>query len=904
MLNAEKRDIKYYLANLFINNFYDNISTLNSKDEQIVYIITLLLKEEIKALKKEDDSFLNDTRCSIVLEQFFEKKEIRFYLKSIIFEIFKKMETVYCSNSILLEHKEINKHLVNKKEINDENKYKNNNQILEKYFYKAFNKEELEKKKLEYENNELKNFIQKKIEEVTKDPHIYLNENFFENIYIYEGQEIMKYYSKSFLQVIDIINTLFDNLLKNVDSVPYSIKCLCKIISILIKQKFPKITFIQHTRFLSHFFFVNLIFPTLINPINKIYINEFNITKLTTINCSKILLILNSLVFGVIFKHNNYTPFNWYIIEKLPQLLEFFKNVCNVKLPNFIEKLVYDNLSDDIEYYDFFKEHSEESFIYRNICFNLNELYILVSYIEKCKDNISISKSTVSKMISKKQLIEKLKNKIQKYYDYQFISDKTEIKYFLLTDLIKNEKFGKIMNIKNKKYFNLKELKQIESEEQKIENNIIKVKNFFFALLYNYEPLSKNIFKEGKLSDIISILKELKKHPNIISYIDNNNNIPSNWYINSLLQYLPKLPKNLKENDFEELLNELEFDISNSIKQINYNELSKLNQYYKEIEIEKSYYEKMKNILNDINLNKKVEDIIKNEEIILHLKITKNKSIDFFSTIVNEKIFLKLFKNFDKTNNIIKTTINSFINDFPKIDIYEIDDNYDNDNDNVYNILSEIAKQKIPEIIENYFNLIKIHLKEKDIVDENNLDNVCNKIYDYIMERLYDKLFPKEPLFTDIKIFRNCYKHVWVELSNLIKDNNYILDDYLFDSCNWLKLFENEKSPRKKLIYLNELYNCVYKLAQFNGDKVDGADDEMPLLLYTLIKSKPQFIFSNCKYTELFLGNKKFTIEGSQLTKIIGICIKLSNLNGEDFHNINISEYNENCKMALEGILY
>ena len=121
MLNAEKRDIKYYLANLFINNFYDNISTLNSKDEQIVYIITLLLKEEIKALKKEDDSFLNDTRCSIVLEQFFEKKEIRFYLKSIIFEIFKKMETVYCSNSILLEHKEINKHLVNKKEINDEN---------------------------------------------------------------------------------------------------------------------------------------------------------------------------------------------------------------------------------------------------------------------------------------------------------------------------------------------------------------------------------------------------------------------------------------------------------------------------------------------------------------------------------------------------------------------------------------------------------------------------------------------------------------------------------------------------------------------------------------------------------------------------------------------------------------
>ena len=50
LLKSERNEIKKYLASFVTHNLYDNISSLNHKDEQLIYIITLLLKEEFKSL--------------------------------------------------------------------------------------------------------------------------------------------------------------------------------------------------------------------------------------------------------------------------------------------------------------------------------------------------------------------------------------------------------------------------------------------------------------------------------------------------------------------------------------------------------------------------------------------------------------------------------------------------------------------------------------------------------------------------------------------------------------------------------------------------------------------------------------------------------------------------------------
>ena len=105
------------------------------------------------------------------------------------------------------------------------------------------------------------------------------------------------------------------------------------------------------------------------------------------------------------------------------------------------------------------------------------------------------------------------------------------------------------------------------------------------------------------------------------------------------------------------------------------------------------------------------------------------------------------------------------------------------------------------------------------------------------------------------------------------------------------------------MLCIQQIFNCIYNLGKLNGDNVNGVDDEMPLLNYAFIKSKPQKIYSNCKYTELFLGNKKTEIEGNQLTKILGICEQMRNISYENLFNIDKNDYIKNCDLALKEIM-
>ena len=144
----------------------------------------------------------------------------------------------------------------------------------------------------------------------------------------------------------------------------------------------------------------------------------------------------------------------------------------------------------------------------------------------------------------------------------------------------------------------------------------------------------------------------------------------------------------------------------------------------------------------------------------------------------------------------------------------------------------------------------------------------------------------------------------WISKYNRKTNKLYNFDNYLPDTINYFQQFTIEKSPRKKLLCVEQIFNCIYNLAKFNGDKVDGTDDEMPLLSYVFIKSKPQRIYSNCKYIELFIGKKKEEKEGNQLTKLLGICEQMKNMTYEKLFNLTPSDYTLNCDLALKKILY
>ena len=85
--------------------------------------------------------------------------------------------------------------------------------------------------------------------------------------------------------------------------------------------------------------------------------------------------------------------------------------------------------------------------------------------------------------------------------------------------------------------------------------------------------LVKTDFEGDKIISTVNILNELKK----LMKSSNNMlivNFPSQWYVNSLLDYLGKIPNQYIENDYELLITELQKNVEDSIKSINFEGLS------------------------------------------------------------------------------------------------------------------------------------------------------------------------------------------------------------------------------------------------------------------------------------------------------------------------------------------
>ena len=106
------------------------------------------------------------------------------------------------------------------------------------------------------------------------------------------------------------------------------------------------------------------------------------------------------------------------------------------------------------------------------------------------------------------------------------------------------------------------------------------------------------------MNDILNILNELKNNSYLNSsvYMENKS-IPLNWYINSLIQYLPLMTEIYKENNYEKFLNDIEEEIISSINKLDFGQLSALIEHMKELEKERLYYENIKTIIYDIDIN-------------------------------------------------------------------------------------------------------------------------------------------------------------------------------------------------------------------------------------------------------------------------------------------------------------
>ena len=244
-------------------------------------------------------------------------------------------------------------------------------------------------------------------------------------------------------------------------------------------------------------------------------------------------------------------------------------------------------------------------------------------------------------------------------------------------------------------------------------------------------------------------------------------------------------------------------------------------------------------------------------------------------------------------------TIKAFTKRFPNIAKYQ---------QIIEKSLNDMEKDlKITQKISNYFDIIRDFLMSKNSsinnVGNEEFNTISAKIYDYVMEKLYDKLFPREPDPLDNQIFNQCQLLSWTEPKHYIKSKtNLVFDSFLPDVINYFKEIDIQKSPRQKFIYMKKIFQSISNVVKFSGGGQTGVDDIMPILNYAFIKAKPPHMNSNCKYMELFIGEKRNREEGSQLAQLIAICQFAETITADKLYGINDEQFIKRCNTIQRNI--
>ena len=927
-------DLKDILAPLFANDFYENIISSYYIEDNLIYLLTLLLKDEIEKLEdtKQQDKFLNNTPCGCLLNELRKKNDIQAFFKTIILKSIENLENEYSNLKLNLEIKKLDEIFKGKENakkamqkgyqksasydqsmnnyeeliIRDKQKFQSEQAKFNEKYIPSLDKTALENLANNNQNNKrMYDYLNSKIKDCQSDEDYYSNKYYLDELYKSNNStELLAQYQYYFNIVKSFIDSILDNIINNLHLLPYSVKCLCKIISSLIVKKFPTINENEKNSFIARFCFGKLLIPILINPGIEAFIDNFIISNNTVDNLKTICLIIQKFTSGNFYigtKEGDYTPFNWYFLEKIEKLFDMYAQITKVTLPSFIDKLINGELPIDYKY-DYFKENPDEAINLRTICYNLEQVNVLLKIMSKNKNEIFKDKKNIGLQKTVEKLLSKDNQKMLNDLLNQEKLKKT--KYFILmTNLLTSEKYKKILSIEQStSNFTIKEIKSL-SEENIAKNDIIRVKNFFCSLLYNYKQLIKKDFDIGTTGNTRNILIELNRYMKSSNFVVDGT-IPSEWYVKSLLEYLEKIPKDLTENDCKKLYEEIKNDVNDSIKELDFEAISVITEKFKYIQRRKKYYDNTLQHLVNIKLNEETKDIIErciiSVDIIFDIKeeqleenLENNLPIGEFDIIMSEKMDKKKIKEYEKKKIKIRRcpTIEVFTKKFPNLVKYQEMQDAD--------ILEIQQKLNFPAKLVDYFNIIKQVLEIRKIGGENS-NSINEKIYDYVMGKVYDKVYPNEPHEKDNKIFQQSVRLSWTELKHFMKlKKKMVFGSFLTDVKELFQLIDSEKSPRKKFLHLAKINNSITFLLKFNGTGNDiGVDDQLPILNYVLAKSQQLRMYSNGKYMELYIGEKKNKLEGSQLTQLLSSCEFIANLTYSDLNDVTQEEFVNNCNYA------
>jgi len=192
------------------------------------------------------------------------------------------------------------------------------------------------------------------------------------------------------------IDFLLKSFLEKIVAGPYIIKCICKIIFLLISKKYPLNQNYIYYSFISKFIFENCIFPALNFDDNNLIENK--IYNSQTKHFLKLMSNILSKPVNYSFFQDEKTPIqillNYYFLELFQLIGEINKKIIDVRLPNYLNHLIENKIRnielDKNNKYKYFKANKDEIIHLQCICISVDDILFILETISKNKKNSKI----------------------------------------------------------------------------------------------------------------------------------------------------------------------------------------------------------------------------------------------------------------------------------------------------------------------------------------------------------------------------------------------------------------------------------------------------------------------------------------------------------------------------------
>ena len=963
------------LAPFLCHFFYENFYMESTEQEEMIYIIYLLLEKEIDSLMTPaENTFLNESFISSFLSQMCNRYEIKNYIDIILNELICNLEELH-SDYYLLEiskslknakaediyeitpegqlqqklTKEMNNNISNSSTSKslpsiDDNEHDpikrgGSNNFSEMFLIKILpievganiNEKFLMGIYIKEENTIIKEFILKQIKKIKNS----YNKNIYDSYQLFEYLMKKKKTSKDsimyFKEGVRVIQKFLDQLLTNLEDdtiIPNNIKIICKFIYILTKKKFKQMTKLELNNFIGRFLFDKLMLPFLRNP----DLSEASKSKILNLNTRKnlinIYLVFKNLVKGELFNYEqnlNMIVFNKFIIDNYIRINNIIDKIIDVEIPDKLTRLSEQFYKDDDDFildnskrteeeinYDYFKENPNDFMQHKSICFSLKELYLFYNVFQRKKDEF----------ITQSKQLDKISEAIDK-----FINSHNDIEnhYYVIISDNYNKEAKELLFHKEE----TKPLGTAKTNEEIIQN----IHYCISYLIGNLEilPHWEWIVQNYKTKEAFENINEYLNSYEEIN-IRSNDSIPLNWYSLYILNNLKNVSSKEAMNDYELLYNNIEKQIREQLNRLSsLNEFLTVNMTNKFLLIDnkiKIFEEELENVKNTfINIkalqfmefkNSKelwcsltsIEELCNNQFDIDKLEYTSKKNIilqkESFRQNKNDKN-KKKEKVEDIPSNLVYFCYSIFdftyrFMDYSKNIYREIKEfnknkskksNNDNDDENIENNIETNAKAVLAEYMEYVLNSLererifdaplKIDLQEnineyndkikrdsiyvkkieeKDEEEEQVKDiptqfreKAQNSIMNYILKTLCLNCYDKKPLEEDKTFYKKCVSLSWLKPENLYIPEDIIDEFILNDIVEHMKKMDKMRTPEGMLNEFGFAVQMINSSYIFMTVKPAEANDLLPIIIYSIIKAKPQRMIFNIRFIELFFDN-------------------------------------------------